>query len=342
MGTDREILGASFQTVARRIVKRGLNDVRATLRRYQDDPGGSGTVARPASYPEEEPQHWLDRQVDRVLRHYVHDVDPAIVYESEEWDADRVPNAGDVIARADPIDGTTHARTLFGGYAVVIYFEQVDPDRAHVTNLAGAIAASTAEVVSWNSIRGEVLVEWAANFRWKDSQPKREDKPPRTLTGSKPVRWKLLNREAGERTAEALKRGDPDRVAAVANKPKRRQALRERLNLDETDLWFANSAGNPLIAPLLLGDLGGIVEPLPIKSLHDAAYLLPLHYAGAHIRFLDDRKVPLNAPDYFTDFIMGKKERIEKGRQVPEFVAATSEDLLAEIDKLLERKDTAR
>jgi hypothetical protein len=49
-----------------------------------------------------------------------------------------------------------------------------------------------------------------------------------------------------------------------------------------TDFWLVNTAGNPIVAPLLCGELGAVYEPKALQ-LHDAAYLVPLAMAGGRV-----------------------------------------------------------
>jgi hypothetical protein len=74
--------------------------------------------------------------------------------------------------------------------------------------------------------------------------------------------------------------GDPKRVAVVAATAERRRALNASWHL--RDLWVSTLAGNPLVAPLLLGELGAIIEVRPVK-LYDALYLIPLMLAGGAV-----------------------------------------------------------
>jgi fructose-1,6-bisphosphatase/inositol monophosphatase family enzyme len=225
--------------------------------------------------------------MNRWMQERLAQVDPTIEYWSEEAHRTFYPRPRLKIARADPVDGTTNAVTTFSGFAVVLFFEIIGRTGQHVVHLAGAIGSASGMVVSWDARDELVSVTWDE-------------------------RELLLKRDVDDLRAAAVKQGDEMSIASNAAKPARRRLLNKYFDFTDEETWLVTQAGNPIIGPLLLGQLGAVIEPRPVK-LHDAAYLVPLHLAGGVVRSLDNQ--PLGLDEYFSRLA-------SREREVPPFVAA--------------------
>lgn len=228
-----------------------------------------------------DPTRHLDVVVDRSMQsRFVALVsalpvpDHEVVYNSEESQAPYGDQESPILGWADPVDGTTNAYTLTSGYANVMFADHYEPGEAEggeprLRHLGGAIATSHGEVVKWfvSGSSGVVTIDW------------RDDSIAPTSVG-------------GPLSTVQVRDGVERRVAAVATSYARRRRLAETFDFDTPDpYWVANGAGNPLIVPLLVGELGAVIETETV-AIHDAAFLIPLVLAGGHVVSLDGE--PMN------------------------------------------------
>jgi hypothetical protein len=231
--------------------------------------------------------------MDQLVRQMVMREFPDCVYLSEEGMATVYPDPGDVFAWCDPLDGTTNAFTMFSGYAVVLFFEQWTGNRFE--HLAGAIASADGTVVSWHRFRGsgDVYIDWPEDFSWPSQTQAAETHRSTTKETNQTPRWQTRLGPGGAMQPHA---GVLARVAAVAGTPNRLSEVHlvyDVFSPIKTKLafqrrWLATVAGNPYIAPLLVGDLGAIIEPREV-TMYDAVYLIPLVLAGGHVYSLVNR-----------------------------------------------------
>jgi hypothetical protein len=270
-------LGELYQSIARRVAKRGINRARDLLREEIISGDVGGTVSHPGHRGS--PADKIDADMDETLEQLIRSNSPDAIFFSEERQRTYHPKARQIVARADPVDGTKNALRLFGSYAVAVYYERVGRNADHLTHLAGAIASSHGEVVSWCKHRhgGEVWVEWPTSLPWDESNPSDMDE---LNAGNFAVQ---LVREEEQLRAAGLRAGDKRSGGAGGGAGGRRgEPIFNRLGLGDaaSDSWVSTCGGNPMIAPLLLGDLGAIVEPKADVSVDDALYLIPLVLAG--------------------------------------------------------------
>ncbi|WP_433532721.1 hypothetical protein ACQPYA_12265 [Micromonospora sp. CA-263727] len=229
----------------------------------------------------------IDTVMDSFIAARVAEYAPGATYWSEESPRNTYPQDGDIIAWADPLDGTTNTFTFFSGYAAVLYFDRFA--NGHYDHLAGAIAAADGSILSWQHYRGhgEVFVNWPSDMAWPGLRS------PHTADEGSPPATRTLEIIPNAAPDHALQPGEvrshsgvASRIASVATTNTRFHDLNQLFDLRQDDsddkqsrTMLATTAGNPLGAALLLGQLGAIVETRPVK-LHDAAYLLPLALLG--------------------------------------------------------------
>jgi hypothetical protein len=307
-------LGEVYQTLSRRIVKRAINRARDLLREEVRSASVGSTISHPGHRGSAADK--IDADMDEVLEGLVKTYSPNALFLSEERHRTFHPRARQIVARADPVDGTKNALRLFSAYAVAVYFERVSRDADHLTHLAGAIATAHGEVVSWCKHRhgGEVLIEWPKTLPWDESESDQDDG---VVEGDFAVH---LVRENEQLHAPGLRPGVAQAVAAVATTEERRNLpLFKKLGLEQAanELWVSTCGGNPMIAPLLLGDLGAIIEPKEDVSVDDALYLIPLALAGGEVMGASGESMEVFEP--FRAFN-------EEERRIGPFVATIGQD----------------
>jgi fructose-1,6-bisphosphatase/inositol monophosphatase family enzyme len=267
--------------------------------------------------------HPYDVEMDEALRSLVYAQDPTAVFTGEESDAGANLRARKIFVRCDAIDGTTNMLAIDTGYAIVVFYERVRSDGRGISHLAGAIYQGNGVIVAWcrHGATGTVHVLYPAAPTY-DFEPQTTVIPGRKATteaGLKPRRVTLRRGRDGA-PSRRLRAGDSKKIAAVAASEERSGLVRLLYDFSDPDVTFYNFAGNPLAEPLLLGDLGAIIE---VKSpqLHDCAYLMPLRIAGGQVLDHDGRPI-----DVFETF-----ERIGTDRRMEPFVATASLEVAADI-----------
>jgi hypothetical protein len=329
-----------YRIAALTIVKDALNYARREIQRQLIKGAGDPVAFAAKGPPEGYPATRLDSQMNRRIQQHVGRRTPRATYWSEENRSNVFPEDGDVFAWCDPLDGTTNAFTVFGGYAVVLFYE-VYRDQGF-EHLAGAIASSSGEIVSWQKFggSGEVWIDWPSDFVWPSLEggPAHESQSESVIWARevdvtdpvpKGVEIGQLRSGAGDIGAEVpIQAGYKRRFASVATTVARRERLFKDFDLHSADsssrkdrLWLSTCAGNPLIAPLLLGDLGAIIEVESVR-LHDAAYLIPLLLAGGKVVNPDESELPV----YRAFF-----EPNPEARTIGPFVAAASGEAIREL-----------
>jgi hypothetical protein len=294
-------LASKYRLIALDITKRGLNLARRELR----DQITSGRVNPTAMQTSNEQAGFKPTKIDTVMDTFmsreVNSADGKVTHYSEENMKNVYPSRGDIYAWCDPLDGTTNAFTLFGAYAIVLFFDRYNG--ASFDHLGGAIASFDGTVVSWEHWRngnGEVWIDWPIDFFWPGSQ---DDFPSQHVIQNQdrrdtepPFGVRIASTDADKNVdSVAVYPGIAQRIGSVASTTNRRAELFHLFDLGaeepglpkEHRLYLSTVAGNPFIAPLLLGQLGAMVETQSPK-LHDAAYLIPLLLAGGVVVDLDD------------------------------------------------------
>ncbi len=287
--TEAFLAADLWRRVSSDIAKRGLNHAHALLRQNAISPFRGHTEAPQKARGDA--THWIDAEMRRAMALFVSEAtNGEALYVGEE---EKVPvnlKRGDLLARTDELDGTTNSLTLFGGYAIVVFIERVRKDEESVVHVAGAIAAATGEVTSWSRDAGDsvVEIEWPKPLSWGESGDSTRFDEPNGTEGENTFTL-TLRRDRDDQRAQGLRPGSQNRIAANAAHRDRRalvtSALGNLLDGDE-NYWMSNGAGNPLVAPLLAGELAAIYEPKSLE-LHDAAFLVPLYLAGGNIRYLE-------------------------------------------------------
>jgi hypothetical protein len=172
---------------------------------------------------------------------------------------------GTILARTDPLDGTTNAVNTLTGFSVVVCIDLVKRAGQPARHLAGAIfggdfdlcwrndtIVSRTETAGYARIAGDVYIRSARLGRG----------------------WQLLRVEQELRS---------DSVASVAASQRRFtafEAVRERVFRHNGVVYHL--AGNPLWAGLLMGQVGSVVETQPV-TLHDSAFLIPHVLLGGKV-----------------------------------------------------------
>lgn len=315
--------GSSYRIFALRIVQDALNFARSEIRR-QATTGLEAPVAIQTHEQGGFAPLKIDAQLDRRIRHNVERLTPEVSYWSEESQPNLVQEENEVYAWCDPLDGTVNSFTLFGLSAVVLFYDWFY--RGKVRHLAGAIAASTGEIVSWQHIDrgvGEVWVDWPSEYVWPGESPEMDQRAFDIRTDERPTA--AYGVQVGETGDINIYPGKRQRIAAVATTRERAARLAADFDLaSPTDTpsgdrpWLSNLGGNPVVAPLLLGELGGVIEVKNI-ALHDAAYLFPLTIARGVVADLSGEAI-----DVFDRFHSVHPEH----RRIGPFVAAASKDTL--------------
>lgn len=121
--------------------------------------------------------------------------------------------------------------------------------------------------------------------------------------------------------------GSPLRLAAVATSPNRRKALDDHFDFavetaeseDDSGVYISSLGGNPLLLPLLLGDLGAVLE-IKGQKLHDAVFLLPLVLAGGFVVYWKSGE-PVDVWSVFSESAVDR-------RRIGPYVAAVSTDAI--------------
>lgn len=341
----RMALAVYYRTVAIQIVREGLNCVRTELRN-QIISGRVNPLATQASFEQDgySPTR-IDAMMDRLIELRVRELSPGATYLSEENRKTVSPDPGDIYAIADPLDGTTNAFTVFGAYSVALYFDRFTG--TGFDHLGGAIASADGSIVSWQNFRngeGEVWIDWPEELIWPTTEPAGESpiRHASIATTAPPLGIQVArNRRAGaawaSRPLTELHHGLSSRLAAVSYTVGRRAELDALFDLkpqptdEETRTYISSFAGNPAITPLLVGELGAVIETRSVK-LHDAAYLIPLVLAGGIV--VDFTDTEINVLRSFqrhdgTDLL---------GRQIGPFIAATDDLVLSTVLSRLRRE----
>ncbi|MEU3455127.1 hypothetical protein ABZ671_16235 [Micromonospora sp. NPDC006766] len=341
----RMALAAYYRTAAVQIVREGLNYVRTELRSQIV----SGQVNPLAVQADSEQDGYsptrIDAVMDRLIEQRVRQLSPGATYISEENRKTVSPDPGDIYAIADPLDGTTNAFTMFGAYSVVLYFDRFTGNE--FDHLGGAIASSDGSIVSWQNFRngeGEVWIDWPENFDWPttDATAETDTIQPATQIPRPPLGIQVARKRraggswAGRPQAE-IHHGLSTRMAAVSYSTGRRADLddhfdfKPRADDGESRLYVSSFAGNPVIAPLLVGQLGSVVETRAVK-LHDAAFLIPLVLAGGLV--VDFTDTEINVLRCFQQHDGADP----LARRIGPFIAAADDTVLETVLRRLRRK----
>jgi hypothetical protein len=238
------------------------------------------------------PAHSVDVDMDEALRGVIYEFNKEIVFMGEESAAGANLRPQRIFAYCDPVDGTTNLRALDLGWAIVVFFERVRSDGERFAHLGGAIYTSSGTIVSWarGGVAGVTRIHHPAapvyDFSVGIAVPNAEDvgtraAGPRTL---------ILKRGADDAPSKLLRGGSSKLIAAVAASGERRRLLDELYDFTGTGFNVWTIGGNPMIAPLLVGDLGAVIEVERV-DLHDAVYLMPLVIAGGHVFDHDGREI---------------------------------------------------
>jgi hypothetical protein len=318
--TETELGAEIWRETAVRISKRGINRAHALLRQQAIAPFKGRTEAPVKARGDA--THWIDAEMRKSMRVFVEEVTGGkAIYVGEEENVPHNLTHRDILARTDELDGTTNCLTLFSAFAIVVFIERVRRQEESVSHVAGAIAAATGEVTSWSRDQhgeGKVMIEWPTSFSWGGEDGGQADVVPA-------VPFQLeLNKDPDAEPSPALRPGLPNRIAVNAAHASRRTLLNGAMGkalAEDAELWVANHAGNPLVAPLLGGELSAIYEPKALQ-LHDAAYLIPLYLAGGKIR----------SPEGAYVDVLGHFEELGSSRTIGPFIAGTSK---AAVDRVI-------
>ncbi len=336
MMSGRMARAIEMRIIARDIVREALNRARREIwRELLSSSDHETKVLRTNVFQRGYPPGKIDAVMDRFIAGRVNAKVPSATYMSEESTVNLAPEMGDIIAWCDPLDGTTNALTVLSDYAIVLFFEEyrsVGPEhRSGFDHLGGAIASSDGTVVSWQQYQnsGEVWVDWASDF-W----PAATDTPAAESLldiDPKPVPFSV---QVGIDVPIRPRQGKSNRIASVAAPATHRNELDEIYDLTlvesggngdtkrtSEDRWLSTLGGNPCIAPLLLGQLGAIIEPTMVDK-HDAIYLVPLTLAGGKVIDLQSRK-GIRPLDVFT--------MMEPGGTIEPFIAFINDDVLKQL-----------
>jgi hypothetical protein len=187
-------------------------------------------------------------------------------------------------------------------------------------------------VVSWQRFRGsgDVYIDWPDDFSWPSQS---ESDETHRATSKEAVRQPTWEAKIGGGSALRPHAGVPARIAAVAGTPNRLEEVnlsydifsKAKTRFASQRRWLSTIAGNPCIAPLLVGDLGAIIEPRDVK-MYDAIYLIPLVLAGGHVYSLSSR----NEIDPFEIFSMD----LPLTRTMGPFVASVDPEPLKQLREL--------
>lgn len=221
-----------------------------------------------------------------------------LVFAGEEggsWTHELKPKT--LIARIDPLDGTTNALTLLQAFSSVVTIDYISPRRGP-RHLAGAI------------LGGEFDVSWAHWSRHADGLD-RYSRPIGLVYVRTPRlsdRWRKLDVAREQRKVAS--------IAAVASTSKRFQAYApfRQWALDQNGVAY-HTGGNPVCASLLLGHVGLVVETQQV-SLHDSAYLIPHWLLDGHVESLKGQEI-----DYMSLYEAHCLELRPDHKPVPPFVA---------------------
>lgn len=309
--TATELAAELWRETAVNISKRGVNTAHALLRQQAITPYKGRTEAPPKVRGDA--THWIDAEMRKAMNTFVDEAtNGTAIYVGEEENVPHNLKHGDYLARTDELDGTTNSLTLFSAFAIVVFIERVRRNEESVTHVAGAIAAATGEITSWSRDqdgKSNVLIEWPVPFSWE--QPNGGD------PAAVPAPFRLqLDKDQEAQRSPALREGLVNRIAVNAAHPARRALLERTMGkalAEDPNLWVSNSAGNPLAAPLLAGELSAIYEPKSLQ-LHDAAFLVPLYLAGGKIRSPRGDHVD----------VIGHFEELGSSRTIGPFVAGAS------------------
>ncbi|MEI2647430.1 MAG: hypothetical protein V9G15_00005 [Dermatophilaceae bacterium] len=174
----------------------------------------------------------------------------------------QILRAGTLIARTDPLDGTTNAVNTLSGFACVVSIDFLKNSQGPIRHLAGAIMG------------GDFDLSWTNRSPRAASNPMKYQR----LEGQVFVRsnrlgmgWQRLNVEEDRRSTS---------VASVAASLKRFTAFeRVRQQVFSHGGIVYHLAGNPLWAGLLMGQVGFVVETQKV-TLHDSVFLIPHSLLG--------------------------------------------------------------
>lgn len=334
---SRAELVSQYRVQALKIVQDALNHARSEIRQ-QIVTGRVNPVAVQGLGEEQGGFNptLIDVEMNNFIARRVAAINPNVTYWSEEERKNLFPSEGDIFAWCDPLDGTMNSFTYFAGYAIVLFFERYT--HGQFDHLAGAIASSDGSIVSWHHFAGEtgeVFIDWPLDFVWPGSEGSvdLQDRPTERLAYS--VQMKTTRYATPG--IVPIYTGVDQRFAAVASKGKRRAELDRMFDLTtdspeaakDNPVVLSTLAGNPLIAPLLVGQLGAIIEPHS-PTLHDAAYLIPLILSRGVVVDFDDQQV--HVIEKFSEPDPAK-------RRIGPFIASAGEEAIREL--LRRRKPVA-
>jgi hypothetical protein len=320
---------AVYRMIALEIVAEALNvalrELRAQVAEGRVNPPAiSSAPGQPGFEPTK-----IDTVMDRLIESRITALAPGAIYCSEELRRSTFLEERQVIAWSDPLDGTTNCFTFFTGFAVVVYFDRYVNGR--LDHLAGAIASADGSVVSWQHFRGmgEVWVDFPEELSWPSRGIPSVPVQGQVSTSATSIELVPASLAGSTRFAGTTvpHNGVASRLASVSSTEGRFRDVGKLFDIWHEDATGTNDrtmlstlAGNPLVCPLLLGQLGSVVEVRAVQ-LHDAAYLLPLTLLGGHVVDpVDGRQV---------DVLRAFSEVAPDRRRIGPFVAATSMESIA-------------
>lgn len=201
------------------------------------------------------------------------------------------------VARTDPLDGSTNAENTLTGFCSVVTVDLIRDGHAP-RHLAGAV------------LGGDFDLCWR-----NDSTRSRTDSNVYArLEGAVFVRSNRLGRDWQQLKVEQEVKTNS--VASVAANLRRFTAFETvRHRIFHKDGIVYHTAGNPMWAGLLLGQLGCVVETQAV-TLHDSVFLIPHMLLGGHVE---------NARGESLDYIKLYEENATsfdpKSKLVPPYVA---------------------
>jgi len=263
----------------------GILEVHRSLLSIVDDEGSDGVLIQDQAHPGA-PARPIDANAHEAVASALQqkfaalkDVLPVSVHSlrvvgEESGTQTQILREGTLLARTDPLDGTTNAVNTLTGFSSVVCIDLVKAAGSPARHLAGAIFGGDFDLC-WTNY----------SLRSKTGDPVWARKAGDVYIRSARLGrgWQLLRVEQESRS---------DSVAAVAASQRRFtafEAVRERVFRHDGVVYHL--AGNPLWAGLLMGQVGSVVETQSV-TLHDSAFLIPHVLLGGNIE--DSKGHPLD------------------------------------------------
>ena len=303
------------------ILQSALNEARANVRTQLVSGQVNPVVARARTSHDQggfTPTK-VDAHMDRYIETLVRTAWPNAHYTSEELERTTDLDERQIVFSCDPVDGTTNAFTILGKWSIVLFADMFLNGR--LVHLAGGIAMSDGEIITWQNFqgRGEVWVEFPADYTWPtvaDASRQVPDRPGPFVV------------QLGEGVDRGPYPGKARRFGSVAHSVERRRLLASAFDLmaeppgteKDAQVWLSSIGGNAIASALLLGELGASIETKAVKLI-DAAYVIPLVLAGGVVVDLDDRG-NVDIWERFAD---------TGTRRIGPFIAAASEEAVKEL-----------